>query len=179
MTIVVTIKNKRDFKVTQSFLPFFIPKAVSRRLKANKQKALVADYSLTSTSPHSPRFRAYAYPTWQPVTNTVPGWVVRHPCFTLSLSTLLSVSCQSCLLSCSPLWPHLSQMSGAAYPVNLFVWVCVGACVCVCLHYREGSSHCPPPPRDDHLKTHPDHQGHTQETKAELTGQAVCISQGH
>lgn len=95
----------------------------------------------TSAGPHSPRFRADAYPTWQPVANTAPGWIVRHPCFPLSLSTLLSASCQGCLLSCSPLWPHLSQMSGTAYPVNLCVSVSVslsvGVCVYVRLHSRD------------------------------------------
>lgn len=90
--------------------------------------------AITSTGPHSPRFRADAYPTWQPVANTAPGWIVRHPRFPLSLSTLLSASCQSCLLSCSPLWPHLSQMSGTAYPVNLCVSVSVR--LSVCLHSR-------------------------------------------
>lgn len=102
---------------------------------------------LTCTSPHSPRFRIYAYPTRQPVTNTVPGWIVCHPCFTLCLSTLLFVSCYSCLLSCSPLWPHLSQMSGTAYPVNLCVFVCGVYASIPRIHSVA--------PTDDHLKTHP------------------------
>lgn len=94
---------------------------------------------LTSTSAHPTRFGAYAYPAWQPVTSAVQGWIVCHPRSSLLHSTPLSVSCRSCLLSCSPLWPHLSQMSGAAYPVNL----CVRACVGVCLHLQRSFSLVP------------------------------------
>lgn len=125
-----------------------------------------ATVRLTSTSAHPTRFGAYAYPAWQPVTGAVQGWIVCHPRSSLLHSTPLSVSCRSCLLSCSPLWPHLSQMSGAAYPVNL----CARAWVGVCLHLLRSFSLVPPPV--DRLKTHPDHQGRTK------AGQAVRNSWG-
>lgn len=113
---------------------------------------------LTSTSAHPTRFGAYAYPAWQPVTSAVQGWIVCHPRSSLH-STPLSVSCRSCLLSCSPLWPHLSQMSGAAYPVNL----CVRAWVGVCLHLHRSFSLVPPSwwPSEDTPWSSGTHKGRT------------------
>lgn len=41
--------------------------------KKTKYSICVCLLAITSTGPHSPRFRADAYPTWQPVANTAPG----------------------------------------------------------------------------------------------------------
>lgn len=84
---------------------------------------------LTWVCAHFPRFGGQADPPRQPVSDAAPGWVVCHPCFPLYPSAPLSVSCRGCLLSCSPLWPHLSQMNSAAYSVNLCVRVCFFVCV--------------------------------------------------
>ncbi len=139
--------------------------------------------AVTSTGPHSPRFRADAYPTWQPIANTAPGWIVRHPCFPLSPSTLLSASCQSCLLSCSPLWPHLSQMSGTAYPVNLCVSapVRLSVWVYVCLHSRHPLigplmtiwRHAPIN-GDTHARTHTRAPSHRRQTQHSWD-KALCL----
>lgn len=142
---------------------------VSLSLRFPISLLLAAEYSIfflsaiTSTGSHSSRLRADAYPTRQPVTNTTLGWIVRHPCF-----PLLPLHSALCLLpelfaQLFPLWPHLSQMSGTAYPLNL----CVSAPECVCVHIPGILSLPPwwpskdtPWPREPH--THADTQNVTK-----------------
>lgn len=132
---------------------------VSLSLRFPISLLLAAEYSIyflsaiTSTGSHSSRLRADAYPTRQPVTNTTLGWIVRHPCFPLSLFTLLSASCRSCLLSCS-LSDRIYPRWAAQLTRLICVWVRLSVSVCI----FQASSHCPP---DDHLKTRPDQGNHT------------------
>lgn len=98
----------------------------------------------------------------------------------LSPSPLCFLSLARAVCSAVPLSDRIYPRWAAQLTplICLCEWVWVGACVCAYLHYREGSSHCPPPPEMT-IWRHTLITRDTLETKAEFTGQAVCISKVH